>query len=109
MIKAYVQEVDYGNGIRIAFIEEGTNGKRYIYIYKDGVGAWDPMNDLSCGAEPQETIRISRDSLNALIKELAKRGYKSGDENRIIGELQATKLHLADMRKIVFHTKERGK
>ena len=44
----------------------------------------------------------STEQLRQLIEEAEKQGVKAPTTERITGELEATKIHLADMRKLVF-------
>lgn len=55
--------------------------------------------------EPTLTVRgmLSEEFLQAFADELAKKGIKNVNDHRIAGTLEATREHLADMRKLVFN------
>jgi len=102
-MKIFINPNLWADTYDIYITEEGYDGKRLIAK---------PMQlefDEIKNGEPREpSIKISRlfgretNFLQALSDALAKAGYKPSSVEENIGELKATKIHLADMRKLAF-------
>jgi len=85
---------NYPNPTNISF-----DGKTLTYTeFNPG----DLMSSQNCNP----LLRIPADMFDILLQEIIRfnddRGYKTKDENRLEGELKATKYHLEDMRSLVF-------
>ena len=102
-MKIFISENSWADRFDIYITEEGYNGKRMIAKPMDLV-----FEEIDEGSPQQPSIKISRffgkqtNFLQALSDALAKCGYEpiTVEENK--GELKATKVHLEDMRKLVF-------
>lgn len=101
-MKVYIRKELYGEGIDIAFVEN-RDGKRFIVK---------PMRmelqEIGDGGIEEPSLRISHhiapDFLKALAEALDEAGIKTENDFKLQGILEATKKHLADMRKLVFKT-----
>ena len=102
-MKIFINPNTWADTYDIYIVEEGISGKRFMA---------EPMDlrfkEYNEGESVEPSIKISRmfgketNFLQALSDALAKAGYepKTVEENK--GELKATKIHLEDMRKLVF-------
>ena len=102
-MKIFIRANEWPDTYDIYIVEEGERGQRYLAK---------PMNlefvELKEGESQEPSIKISRvfgketNFLQALSDALAVAGYepKTVEENK--GELKAIKIHLEDMRKLVF-------
>ncbi len=103
-MKIFINPNLWQDTFEVYIVEENVNGK--LYVAEPMELKFKELNNGESVAKP--SIRISRFSgketnfLQALSDALAKAGYepKTVEENK--GELKATKIHLEDMRKLVF-------
>jgi len=89
------------NGIGIIFWDERA-GKRYTVKPLNLI-----MTDHKPGTYAGPTIFLASHEAEEFLKSLAealdKRGVKTDSDAKIQGTLQATRTHLADMRRLVFN------
>ena len=95
----YFHQTPYADQTEVYLVGEDKHGKRFLC---------EPMEMKFVEKSPHERMQPSlvfngiqsREFFPALVDGLAKAGFKY--ESSDVGELKATKVHLDDMRKLVF-------
>lgn len=95
-----VQNYDYGNQTGILF-EREIGGVRHVA--KPVKLKWEKVTDNGWNIEPTFTIGFM--DVRDLTEKLAGLGFPTKHESAVEAELKATKIHLEDMRKLVFKAK----
>lgn len=89
------------NGVNMMFYTRTSEGR--IYVVKPMQLELVPHDE---GAIEQPTLQLNGSSAESFLKSLAdaldKQGIKTDSDARIQGTLDATKLHLDDMRNLVY-------
>jgi len=110
-VKIHIQELFVENAVEIWLLDETTTGTNYI--------SWDGQNLVATlvpqfEAQPPELkpfLRLTLPMYEAFFKAIAEynssKGRKTPNENMIEGKLEATQLHLHDMRTIANKTIEK--
>lgn len=103
MIKVYIDNAPYQIGSRIWIIET-ENDKRFILRCKGDHWSRDAVTD-GVNEEPSLMFphHIEQEVFKALIDAISNKGIKPDSYALIEGEMKATRLHLDDMRKLVFN------
>lgn len=107
MLKVRIQHSDRDLSTAIWIFEIRDSG-RWVYQF-DGNGHWSTTNvALSDTSKPTLIIPgvISNEVLKALAEAIHNQGIRPDANSIAEGELKATKLHLSDMRQLVFSEKE---
>lgn len=87
-------------GYALYFYRQSEYGKRE-FICQDGTTKVVKNGEML--TEPLWALRLeSTEQLRQLIEEAERQGVKAPTTERITGELEATKVHLEDMRNLVF-------
>lgn len=99
-LEVHLRNTDYSAATEMHIVQIGPDGSRYIC--KPMKMEFEPLTE---GSYTNPSLMISRQEerggfLQALVDGLAKAGYRY--ESSDVGELKATKVHLDDMRKLVF-------
>lgn len=100
MIEAYIWK-DVANDHKILFIERID--RRQSLYYNPLTQQTHPRKE----GEPVKeefVLKLPYDAFQSLANAISSLGVKTENEHKIEGELKATKLHLEDMRKLVFKT-----
>lgn len=102
MIKAHLFEEDFGSRFAIVFFEDlGT--ERKIYNLVTGEVKILKEND----SYPEDfVLRIPSKLLESLNQAISDKGIKTENDHYLTGVLEATKIHLKDMRNLVFENRK---
>lgn len=105
-LKIYIEE-DHGSYQKKIWVIENRGSERLYYTAVKGNIEVTTVHSSTIA--PQETYpflvmdrRFSDSFLKILVESLMKSGVEIESESKLKGELDATKIHLSDMKKIAF-------
>ncbi len=100
MIEFRFRLTDFDQGFEIAIVEKDERG-RVTHVAKNIPLEMEPIEE---GIASDWTIRLRGGERIAsqMMSELARIGIKPESESKLEGELKATRIHLEDMKRLVF-------